>query len=89
MEFKGGNKAIKYHRQNDKKIFLFQETKKTFIALKAELKTSFVILLSDIRPVVNCIRRAYTYPFQLPTTFDQVLTYHPLYTQCYPCERSA
>ena len=37
MEFKGGNKAIKYHRQNDKQIFLFQETKKTFIALKAEL----------------------------------------------------
>lgn len=37
MEFKGGNKAIKYHRQNDKKNIFISGNEKTFIALKAEL----------------------------------------------------
>ena len=32
-----GNKAIKDHKKNDKKILLFQETKETYIKLEAEL----------------------------------------------------
>ena len=31
MEFKGGNKAIKYHRQNDKKYFYFRKRKKLLL----------------------------------------------------------
>ena len=38
MDFKSGNKAIRDHCENGKKVLLFEETKKTFIELKAELK---------------------------------------------------
>ena len=38
MEFKGGNRAIRDHYENEKRILLFQETKKTFIELKEELE---------------------------------------------------
>ncbi len=38
MEFKSGNKAIRDHQENKKKVLLFEETKKTFIELKSELK---------------------------------------------------
>ena len=38
MDFKSGNKAIRDHCENRKKVLLFEETKKTFIELKAELK---------------------------------------------------
>ena len=38
MDFKSGNKAIRDHCANGKKVLLFEETKKTFIELKAELK---------------------------------------------------
>ena len=38
MDFKSGNKAIRDHCTNGKKVLLFEETKKTFIELKAELK---------------------------------------------------
>ena len=36
MEFKSGNKAIRDQQENKKKVLLFEETKKTFIELKAE-----------------------------------------------------
>ena len=38
MEFKGGNRAIRDHYENEKRILLFQETKKTFIEFKEELE---------------------------------------------------
>jgi len=38
MEFKGGNKAIRDHYENEKRILLFKETKKTFIEFKEELE---------------------------------------------------
>ena len=38
MEFKSGNKAIRDHYENGKKVLLFEETKKTYIELKEELK---------------------------------------------------
>tara|TARA_B100001093_G_scaffold445066_1_gene448491 strand:- start:36 stop:890 length:855 start_codon:yes stop_codon:yes gene_type:complete len=38
MDFKSGNKAIRDHCENGKKVLFFEETKKTFIELKAELK---------------------------------------------------
>ena len=38
MEFKGGNMAIRDHYENEKRILLFQETKKTFIEFKEELE---------------------------------------------------
>ena len=37
MQMIRGNKAIKDHKENDKKILLFQETKETYIKLEAEL----------------------------------------------------
>jgi len=37
MKFLRGNKAIRDHQQNDKKILLFQETKETYIKLDSEL----------------------------------------------------
>jgi len=37
MQMIRGNKAIKEHKENDKKILLFQETKETYIKLEAEL----------------------------------------------------
>ena len=37
MQFIRGNKAIRDHKENDKKIFLFKETQETFIKLDAEL----------------------------------------------------
>ena len=38
MKFIRGNKAIRDHKENDKKIFLFKESKETFIKLDVELK---------------------------------------------------
>ena len=37
MEFKRGNKAIRDHQKNKKKLLLFKETKKTFIKLIGEM----------------------------------------------------
>ena len=37
MEFIRGNKAIRDHQENKKKILLFQETKETYIKLEAEM----------------------------------------------------
>ena len=37
MEFKRGNKAIRDHQKNKKKLLLFKETKKTFIELIGEM----------------------------------------------------
>ena len=37
MQFIRVNKAIRDHRKNDRKIFLFKESKETFIKLEAEL----------------------------------------------------
>lgn len=37
MEFKRGNKAIRDHTKNKKKLFLFKETRKTFIELIGEM----------------------------------------------------
>lgn len=38
MEFQRGNKALRDHVVNDKRIFLFSETKKTFVLCVAELR---------------------------------------------------
>jgi len=37
MEFKKGNKALRDHSFNEKKVFLFKETKKTFVRFVAEI----------------------------------------------------
>ena len=37
MEFKGGNRAIRDHYENEKRILLFQETKKPLLNLKRNL----------------------------------------------------
>ena len=37
MEFKKGNKALRDHIFNEKKVFLFKETKKTFVRFVAEI----------------------------------------------------
>lgn len=37
MLFKSGNKAIRDHEELNKKVFLFEETKKTFTKLIAEI----------------------------------------------------
>lgn len=37
MIFKGGNKALLHHTEDNKQVLLFQETQKTFVELKAKL----------------------------------------------------